>query len=711
MAVKNFKEEPQPATYLAGEDKDKKTLETVKQWRDDSENFVSTWESNQKKWHKLRMRIKKAKSFPFEGCSNIRMPTVEIKIRKLKSALMNVIFGIRPIIQAIPSPSGNWETARKIEKFLDHLIVDKMGLKEKAIIAIDQSLERGFYLFKPHWRYETTTRVEKLSLDDISVEEAMWLFNASTPIEQVYMAIQKRLQADMGEMVREENKKEIERVTQEILSGADEVTFTLKDILYNCPDVSLCPPERIYVPPTTGFDPQKASYIIHEFFMPFHDIRANADKKGWKLDSILSIEDKKSVDLQDKDIDATKDEREGIERLQSGEGLVKVQECYCWYDINGDGVEEKCVITIAPDFDKVLKEMTLPFYSGKFPFVKLFYELIDDRWFSHRGIPELIEDIVKEIDVQHMQKIDSQTMRNAPMFIYRSGMVNPKTVQFTFGQGIPAHGMQPLGDLIAPLNSQNSNVEFSYEREQMILETKVEELIGQVDFTLQSMINKRQPRTLGEVQMQQQNMQQVFSLDADMFREQFAKLFNWVWDLWSQYGDDEYEFMYFGGDNSKGETIKLSREETQAKYKITVRGNDQNTNPQIKMQKAQQIMMAAQQPLAVQMGLITPVHLANIYKRFFVQLDIPNWEELVATPEQIMQQMKQPKAPPPDDIKFKAEDLTDAEKAQALKKRGIQPDIRGRMMNEQNRRETEGFDQLMQVAEAIGGDDEPKRSK
>ena len=83
-----------------------------------------------------------------------------------------------------------------------------------------------------------------------------------------------------------------------------------------------------------------------------------------------------------------------------------------------------------------------------------------------------------------------------------------------------------------------------------IIKTKVEELIGQVDFTLQSMINKREPRTLGEVEMQQQNMQQVFSLDASIFTGQFTELFNWVYDLYCQYGEDKYEFMYFGKINA-----------------------------------------------------------------------------------------------------------------------------------------------------------------
>ena len=709
MAVKFHKEEIQPAKGL-GEGGISPLVEKVKQWQSDAKNWTEVWAASQDKWHRMRMRIKKKKTFPFAGCSNLRMPTIEIKLRKVKAALANVIFGIRPIVQAIPSPSGNWETARKIEKFLDHLIMEKVKIKNKSLIAIDQALEKGFFLLKPYWRIEITNRIEELSLDDISIKEAVWLFATNRQPEEVEQAIAQKLQTDMSDLVRDFNKKEISRVTQEILSGTEKIKFELQDVLYNCPDIALCEPERVYVPTTTGVSPQSAQYIIHEFFLPLHEVKSNAKHKNWNLMGVAEIEGQQGVDLSDKTIDVTRDTREGIQRLQSTNNLIKIWECYCWYDINGDGTEEKCIITLAPDFNQELRKITLPFYSGKFPFVKLFYELTADRWFSHRGIPELIEDIVKEIDIQHMQKVDRQTLTNSPMYIYRAGMVNPKTIQFVFGQGIPVQGMQPLNDIMAPLNAHNPNVEFSYEKEQMILETKIEELIGQVDFSLHSMINKREPRTLGEVQLQQQNMQQIFSLDADMFRECFADLFNWIWDLWSQYGDDVYEFMYFGQDTGReGEKIKLTREETQGKYVITVRGNDQNTNPQVKMQKAQQIMLGTQNQIAIQMGVITPIHVANAYKRFYQMLDVPNWEELVSTPQQmqqtIQQQQKdmreQKQRDESDFIRLKGEDFTDGEKMQLLMKRGIQPDVQGRAMNEQNRRQEKDVEQAAKGYELL----------
>lgn len=666
----------------------------IRDWKEESEGRVGTWESNQLKWHKLRMRIKKTKTFPFKGCSNIRMPTADTQIKKVKAFLMNILFGIRPIVQVTPSPSGNWETARKIEKYLDHCLMEVIKIKPKLAIAIDRALEQGFYLVKPYFRYETTTRIETLKLEDLSIQEAMWLYSVDRTPEEMQQAIAQKVEVDMHPMVAKQNMEEVKRIVSEIEAGEKEVKFTLKDILYNAPDVSLCPPERVYVPSTSGYDPQSCQYIIHEFLLPLSQLQDNVDSKGWKKISVDKIKEYRGVDLNDKSLDAQKDTREGIERIQNT-GLVKIYECYCLHDINNDGVDERCVVTIAPDFGELLREVTLPFYSGKFPFVKFFYELTEDRWFSHRGIPELIEDIIKEIDIQHMQKIDYGTLANSPMFAFRAGMVNENTVNFVFGQGIPVGGMQTIEDTIKPMQFHNPNVEFSYEREQMILEAKIQELIGQMDYSLQSMINKRQPRTLGEVQMQSQGMQSVAGLDADLMREQFNELVNWIWELDCQYGDEEKVFAYFGQNGY--EKIKLGREATQGKYTLTIRGNDQNTNPMIKQQKASFVLQDTYQ--SFKMGLISPQAVAAARKRAYQTIDVEGYEEFLQPPQPM---------PQPDEVKVGMSDLTDGEQAQVLAKRGIKPDGQGRMLKKQDEREDIEFEQLSQLldkAPDIGGSD------
>jgi len=700
------KEEPRDSLVLS-----------IKALVDDAINLTGTWESNQAKFSRMRYRIKKEKTFPFVGCSNLRMPTIETNIRKVKAALVNVIFGIRPIVQVIPTPTGRWDSALKIEKFLDHLIMDVIKLKPKSVIAIDQACEKGFYLMKPYWETNIITRIEKLNINDLSVEEAMFIFDPNTPPEAIKQAIAQKYDVDMSPLVAKENGESLDKIIASLNKGDKKLDIEFQDVICNYPNAALCEPERVYVPTDSGYHPDSCTWIIHEFDLPLDTLRINSKVKGWKIGDIIERVEKNEKNKvnprvgsgRDKDIDSDKDTREGIEILEKT-NKVKIWEYYGWFDINDDGVDEKCVITLAPDYDMVLRKISLPFYSGKYPFVKLFYELTDDRWFSHRGIPEIIEDIVKEIDMQHNMKLDSQTMRNAPMYIYRSGMINKNTMQFAWGQGIAAQGMQPLNDLIAPLNNNNPNVEFSYKDEQMLLETKVQELLGQPDYTLQSMINRRQPRTLGEVQMQSQGMQNMFGLDADIFRMAFEELFNWIWELWCQYGDDQYEFAYFGENGY--EPIKLTKEEIQGKYKITVRGNDQNTNPQLRLQKAQMVLQMQSNPVALQTGVITPINIANGYKLAFQELGLHNWQELVMPTEMVAQQMQMAQQQPQtQDIRLKPKDMTDAEVAQILQSRGIQPDVQGRALKseaivqekriDQGVKKTQGYKNLTDIVNSI----------
>lgn len=655
---------------------------------EDARGNSTTWMDKQAKFNRLRMRIKKTKTFPFVGCSNIRMPTAEIKIRKLKAALVQVIFGMRPIVAVVPPPSGRWETAQKIEKWIDHLIMDKMVLKPKAIIAIDQEVECGFYLMKPYWNVEMNRRQEEFHFKDISMEEAQQLFDGKTTKDQVVEFLQQKFDVDQSDWVADENDKILDEVATKVMKGIHDFTFYVQDVLYAGPDVALIDPAHIYVPVDAGYNPQDAQCLVHEFYLPMHVLESNAITKGWDIEGVSEIKTYNNYDTRSMK-DNQRDLAEGINRLNGPSNSVRIWEYYGWYDLDGDGVKEKVVITCAPDFKKVMRKKGLPFSNGKFPFVKLFYELTSDRWYAHRGLVELAEDIIKEIDVQHNMKIDSQTIRNAPMFVYRAGMVNPNLVQMIPNQGIPVNGMQPLQDSIQVLNAHNPNVEFSYKDEQMILESKVEEMVGQIDFTLQSMINRRQPRTLGEVELQNQNAQNVFSLDADMNRDQFAELFNMCWDLWCQYGDEKEEFSYFGANG--WEKINLSKEEIQGKYKMTVRGNDQNTNPQTKMQKAQQIVQAITNPALIQMGVITPIQAANGMKRFFQQLDVEGWEEFV-------NMNPQPPPPPPlsSIIKTNYADLMPGEKAQVLHSEGIAPDVHGQALAQQDKLN----EQMMQHAQA-----------
>jgi hypothetical protein len=289
----------------------------IKKWQSSAQSNTAMWELNQLKFHKMRMRIKKTKNFPFVGCANFRMPTIETKIRKLKAALTNVIFGIRPVVQVIPTPSGNMNNARKIEKFLDHLICDVTNLKQKIIISIDQALEKGYCVMKPYWSYQEVTRNEELSLADLTIEELMKVYSVNTTTDMLVEMLVQYLNVDVSNNVKNVNLTELRRVAEEIHKGAESVKVSLQDVIKNHPDADTCMDERVYVGTDSGYNPQDCQWIIHEFFMPLDMVKRNAEVKGWDVSAVTETWAMKQVNLNQKNIQITKDFREGIMRLQS----------------------------------------------------------------------------------------------------------------------------------------------------------------------------------------------------------------------------------------------------------------------------------------------------------------------------------------------------------------------------------------------------------
>ena len=665
-----------------------KIVSVITDWYDTAKEDCGEWREKQDKWYRLRMRVKKPKDKPFKGCSNIRLPILDSKIKNVKASLMNAVFGVRPVVQVIPTPSGNVDTAVALEKFLDHLIMDVIKIKPIATMAIDQELQNGFEILKPFWNIEVYTRTVDVNVAEFPEEVVTVMLSPENPAEQAMQWLATKYEVDTSRLVIKKNIEAIRELYDKIRAGEQTITVKLSDVVKNNPDVSLVKSSKLFVPDQSGIDPQSCQYLIHEFYISYNTLVQNVENKGWSKSSLDAIDYAKELNLDTSEVTAA--QRIGINLINKS-NLVRIWECYCYWDINGDGKDEKCIITIAPDFSVKLRAIELPFKSYKFPFVKLYYELTSNNWFSHRGLPELIEDLVKEIDTQHMQRIDSQTLRNTPMFLFRAGQLNGRSKNFGFGHGIPVSGHQQLTDIIKPFERSNTNAEYSYKDEQQVLESKIAELVGQVDFGLQSQINRRQPRTEGEVQMHVASAGMAMNLDSDMHRQQFEELFNWIYELWCQYGEDQYEFNYFGAD--KVERIKIDREAIQGRYTIKVRANDNNVNPQISQQKASLVLNDTY--MAFQAGLASPQAVIEARKNAMQQLGIENFERFMILPEP-----KQP-APPIQPIVIQMEDLTDTERAQVLMNIGIQPDLRARLRKDAMEEQQKQFDNNLELADLL----------
>lgn len=675
---------------------------------EEAEDNSSTHRDRYDDFYRLRVRHKKIKSFPFPGCSNLRLPTIETYMRKGKAMLVGLYANVKPRVMVIPQTDKDLNKARKIEKFLDWLADTKMDLFFKIVMLADRMLERGFAVAKIIWKMEDVAKTETFSLSDLSMEEANALFDTNTTDDQIMQFLVKKLNVDMSETVQTENIEALTKAIETIKKGGKSVKITLYDETYNAPDVVVVDPLFCGVPTDSGIDPQKLTMFYHEYYEPFESLKAKSKRGVLDENALDDIDYMKGMGTDNtKTVETTQDAREGIDRVNNPSHLVKLYDVYCYYDLDKDDILEKCHFIIAPEFRVVLKKQRLENDSQKFPIVRFNTEIMDDRWFSSRGYPEHLEDISKEIDAQHNQKIDSQTIRNAPMFTFRAGIVNPHLVRFIPGQGIPVPGMTPLDDAIKMLNNTNPNAEFSYEREELLLKTVAQEYLGQMDYSVQSMINKRQPRTLGEVQMQAQQANQVFSLDASLFTHSMSQMFAMILEFCQQYMPERI-FTLITGENGV-EPLHLTRDEIQGKYHIICRANDINSNPGLRAAKSLARVQLLLSPVPLQLGIVNPGNAFNVLKQYLQDDGVMGWQELISMP-----QPQPPQLPPAAAvIKPNFDKLTDAEQAQVLSSAGVRPDVQGRALKssaiieekgrEARGQEMENMEKFVDAMTTIGG--------
>jgi len=209
---------------------------------EDAKNNSSTWAEKANNYYRLRMRHKKTKTFPFPGCSNLRLPTIETNMRKAKAALMALFTNVKPRVMVIPQSQEYMSQANKIEQFLDWLADVKIKLMDKLAVITDMMLQHGFSLAKVTWKMEDSTYTETIKVDDLSVEEAQLVFNSQITDEQLAQFIIKKTNVDMSETVSDENMEAVLEAVKKLRAGKDNIKLTLKDELYNAPDVIPCDP-------------------------------------------------------------------------------------------------------------------------------------------------------------------------------------------------------------------------------------------------------------------------------------------------------------------------------------------------------------------------------------------------------------------------------------------------------------------------------------
>lgn len=532
--------------------------EFVDNLREKVKNDISAREQRDEKllrWYKKRYGIRPAtKSFPFPGASNIHIYLTDEKIRKMKPNYINLAFEGDPVVDFQIVGDTPLQVAQNAELLMDWLLKYRMnqapGLNyfRALSISVDRMLEKGKGFLKVIWDYIEKNETVIINLENIPQEIKTKLADPLlTEEELIQMVIAfTKLDPNDGNDV-----KQIFKVIEQFKKRETIIKYKKRVVVYSGPRVMPIDDKDLIVP-TFATDIQSCPRITHKIYLTINDLKVR--QKNGKYENVNKVLENYDdgtggrtnttgdISTSTDALESLKRTREGVEEMSKNESeLVEIWEIYTLYDIDGDGVDEKVVLTLDPVSGEVLRFIEFPYDHGKWPFIVLDFELNDDRFYSQRGLPELLDHYQTELTVQENAKLDRMTLANSLQFKYRIGTINPNNVRFIPGQGIPVHRMDDVQEL------QIANLDISFDREMDKIRGLAETYIGQPDLDLSAFTSgSKERRTAFEVSEVVNLGKQVFSFDARLFKGSLHNLYDQVFELWIQYGPDEIEIKVTG---------------------------------------------------------------------------------------------------------------------------------------------------------------------
>lgn len=542
----------------SAEDEDKKFVDDIIAKVQKDINDRQTRRDKLNRWYEKRYGIRpQVLNFPWPGAPNIHIFLVDEKIRRLKPNYINLVFEGDPVATFQAIGRTPLENAQNAEILMNHLIKYRMnqypGLNFfKAIsLVTDRMLEKGLGWAKIVWSKINSRVSRSIDLNKLSPETLQVLAqpNLTDAILTDLILRQTELKSN-----KKEDRLEVEKIIKQIRAGEKVIKYKETIVRYNAPIVApLDDPDIIFPVFITHIQTSPRLCIK----IKYTENELNKDFKSGKYENVPELLKKLKKDNSDSAaqsdiivvnpndtqvLEDTKDTREGINMPRKRSELIEVWEIYTWKDIDGDGIDEKIVLTVEPTTGIKLREIAFPYDHDKWPVVGFPYEYNDDRILSPRGIPELLDNYQTELTLQENCKLARMRLSNTLMLKYRIGAVNPKQIRYIPTQGIGVHRMDDIQEM------QMSNTDASYDNEMSKLRSLAGVYIGQPDTDLGDFAKGGgERRTAFEVNEAAALGRQIFSFDIRLFKDSLSQMYDQIFELWVQYGPLQDEIKITGG--------------------------------------------------------------------------------------------------------------------------------------------------------------------
>ena len=540
----------------------------------------SVWEIIIDRLKDLRFGYKKTKTHPWDNAANHSIPLIDYHITQAKPDYVNLLLGTSPVCTFEPYGSEDVEPAKKRELLYDWRMRTKVKLFKPYCIGIDKALEQGSVVFKVDWKYTTKNYTDEFDLEDLDAGIVEALEDPMITDEALRQIIIEELTVDPD---FEENIEEIDKAIIKFREGERKFKFDFIEVKDNRPEVTaLDVRDELFVPKDTT-DLQDARFIDQPFWRTTNQIK-------------IAMQDEKYKEYDDNAIAGWGAKKGGAKKANRNTSLSSseqddihlLHETCVWYDINEDGIKEKCIVTWPDNSpNDVLRFIEVPYDHGMFPYVQIKREFIDNGFYASRGIAALDEDFQIAISESINQAEDNGTIVNRPVVVMkRNTVTNIKNRRYIPGETVETNG-SPKDYEVRQMTNISQPMLFQAAQ---YLKNWADGRIGSLTQGLSEISNlpgsgQGGKKTKAEIDLVSTLGEKVPSLDLQIWQQQMAEVHYQIDALYEQFGDEEEEILITGE-----EPQKVSRHEIQGRFNVVPNGRLDNTDPLLRANKAFNLM-------------------------------------------------------------------------------------------------------------------------
>jgi hypothetical protein len=607
----------------------------------------SDWLKRQLYLIKARFGVRRPRSVPWKGASNVTIPLIDGSIRKWKPGMAALVLDADPIASFVAMDDPDFESARVVEPFWTWYFVHKMGAVRPVMTLLDLIAQRGFAFSLESWHYETKKRI-RIAHTKALFPEGLDQFLSQSGIERGPDApanpidlIMERLEQEYALSRRlPEEAAMLQRAAEGILAGAEYVKLIYKEIAEDrCNWDALDP---IFCVWPHDEDPEDASFftIMHE--MDRDTLVQLAESGVLNQDEVADLVkepftnqanfgsgqtgDEGSSSAMRQTIQRVLDQKAGLQDRTTADSreLTPIWQIYCRLQLEPGQPRERCVMWYAPLFKKVLHLTHYPLPLNKWPITAYSFSRDAGRLIDQRGMAEMLLPFQRLVSAFHNARIDASQIVLAPVMKMKVGSADkdPGSIDWRPGGIIPVRKLEDLEPVVHDLRILGELLQ-----EEQVGQRLAENYIGTFDATLTNLRDRQERRTASEVNAIQNLTASIFDLDAKLFQQQFSRSLNKLWQLYDEFGPVE-EFFRVMGEN-KPRTARKA--DLAKKFDIVASGTPANTNKAIMVNNLERMIPLVTNPLILQSGLVDVGELMTMWMQL---IDYRTAKRIIRSPEQ-----------------------------------------------------------------------------